>query len=53
VIEATYQFQIAPWWKMQRDLPVVINPDAGIPSSLSSKPLRNDVITGVRTTITF
>jgi porin len=53
VIEATYQFQIAPWWTMQPDLQVVINPGAGIPSSQSNKPLRNDVITGMRTTITF
>jgi porin len=53
VIEATYQFQIAPWLAIQPDLQIVINPSAGIPATQSTKPLRNDIITGVRPTITF
>ncbi len=53
VIEATYLYQAARWLALQPDLQVVVNPGAGIPSALSSKPLRNAVIGGVRATITF
>jgi porin len=53
VVEATYQYQVAPWWTLQPDLQVVVNPGAGIPSTLSRKPLNNAVVAGVRATITF
>jgi porin len=53
VFEATYLYQVAPWWTLQPDLQIVINPGAGMPSSLSSMPLKNDVIGGVRATIVF
>ena len=53
VIEVTYLFEAAPWLALQPDLQVVINPGAGIPSSLSNRPLRNAVIGGVRASITF
>ncbi len=53
VIELTYQCQIAPWWTLQPDLQVVVNPGANIPTAASSKPLRNDLIAGLHTSITF
>jgi porin len=53
VIEATYNCQVAPWLVLQPDLQVVINPGANIPGSLSSKPLNDAVIAGLRGTITF
>jgi porin len=53
VVELTYLYQVAPWWTLQPDLQVVVNPGAGIPNGVSSRPLRDDVITGVRATITF
>jgi porin len=53
VIEATYQHQIAPWWTLQPDAQYVVNPGAGIPSTLSSKPLKDDFIVGVRAIIAF
>ena len=53
VIEATYLYQVTSWWTLQPDLQVVVNPGAGIPSSFSSKPLKNAVVMGVRATITF
>jgi len=53
VVEATYLYQVAPWWALQPDLQIVVNPGAGIPSAYSSKPLKNAVIAGVRATITF
>jgi porin len=53
VIEATYLYQASPWLALQPDLQIVVNPGAGIPSTLSRTPLKNDVITGVRASITF
>jgi porin len=53
VIEATYQYQMAPWWLLQPDAQYVVNPGAGIPSSLSSEPLKDAFIIGVRAVVTF
>jgi porin len=53
VVEATYLYQIAPWWTLQPDLQVVINPGANIPSAVSSRPLKDAVIGGLHVIITF
>jgi porin len=53
VVEATYQYQVTPWWTLQPDLQIIVNPGAGIPSGLSTKPLKNAVIAGLRATIIF
>jgi len=53
VVEATYQYQVAPWWILQPDAQYVVNPGANIPSNLSSKPLKDAFIIGVRAIITF
>ncbi|MDR3530970.1 MAG: carbohydrate porin [Rhodopila sp.] len=53
VVEATYLYQVAPWWTLQPDMQVVVNPGAGIPSSFSRTPLKNAFIGGVRATVTF
>lgn len=53
VIEATYLYPATPWLALQPDVQVVVNPGAGIPSTASSKPLKNAAIAGVRATITF
>lgn len=53
-VEATYQYQAAPWWQIQPDFQYVFNPGAGIlnPSAPTQK-IRNEAIIGVRTNITF
>jgi porin len=53
VVEATYLYQVTPWWTLQPDAQYVINPGAGITTNASGKPLRNALIVGVRATITF
>lgn len=53
VLEMTYLMQAAAWLAIQPDLQVVFNPNAGIPSQVSTVPLKNDVILGMRATITF
>jgi porin len=53
VVEATYLFQIAPWWTLQADAQLVINPGAGIPTAASPTRLKNALIFGMRATLTF
>ncbi|MFC0693533.1 carbohydrate porin [Paraburkholderia humisilvae] len=54
VIEATYQYQLAPWWQLQGDMQYFIRPGGGIPNPGNS-PARigNEFVVGVRTSIVF
>jgi porin len=54
VFEATYQYQVAPWWQIQPDFQYVVTPGGGIvnPDNPSQK-VKNETVLGVRTTITF
>ena len=53
-IEATYQYQVMPWWQIQPDIQYVFNPGAGIVNPDDpTQSVKNELITGVRTTITF
>jgi len=53
VVEATWQIQVAPWWTVQSDLQIVVNPGAGIPTAGVTAHLRQAVIAGLRMGITF
>lgn len=53
MVEATYLLQVAPWIALQPDLQYVINPGAGIISGLDRRPIRNAVVIGMRSLITF
>lgn len=56
VIEATYQYQVAPWWTLQPDAQLVINPGAGLASpGAANQPLvlKNAWVIGVHGAITF
>jgi porin len=54
VLEATYQYQIAPWWILQADAQYVFNPGGGIvnPNDPTEK-VKNELVLGLRTNITF
>jgi porin len=52
-LEATYQYQIAPWWQLQGDLQYTFNAGAGQNPSDPSQPLRNTFMVGLRTNLTF
>jgi porin len=54
-IEATYQYQVTPWWQLQPDVQYVIRPGAGIPNPLdpNNKLIGNELVLGLRTTIVF
>ncbi|MFC0696497.1 carbohydrate porin [Paraburkholderia humisilvae] len=54
VIEATYQYQIAPWWQLQGDAQYFFRPSGGIPDPDNpAERIGNAFVIGVRTTITF
>lgn len=54
LIEATYQVQVTPWWQIQPDIQYVVNPGGGIPDPAEpARRLRNELVVGVRTSLTF
>jgi porin len=54
VLEATYQYQVMPWWQIQPDIQYVISPGAGIADPDNpTQELKNELVLGVRTNITF
>ncbi|PLZ03798.1 carbohydrate porin [Burkholderia sp. WAC0059] len=52
-LEATYQFQVTPWWQLQADAQYTFNAGAGQNPNNPSEPLRNTLVVGLRTNITF
>ncbi|WP_433696449.1 carbohydrate porin [Paraburkholderia phenoliruptrix] len=52
-LEATYQYQIAPWWMLQADAQYTFNAGAGQNPNDPTKPLRNTFVVGLRTNIAF
>jgi porin len=53
-LEATYQWQVHPWWQIQPDLQYVWNPGGGIQDPFDpARRIRNEVVLGIRTNILF
>ena len=52
-LEATYQYQVTPWWILQADAQYTLNAGAGQNPQDPTAPLRNTFVVGVRTNITF
>ncbi len=52
-IEATYQYQVMPWWSVQPDFQYVFHPGAGAVDPNTNQTIRNEAVLGVRTTLTF
>jgi porin len=52
-IEATYQYQLTPWWLLQGDLQYTFNAGAGQNPNDRTKALRNTLVIGVRSNIAF
>jgi porin len=54
VAEATYQYQVTPWWQLQADFQYVFSPGGGIPNPDNpSQRVGNEAVVGVRTNIVF
>jgi porin len=53
VLEATYQYQVTPWWQVQGDVQYTFNPGAGQNPNSPTQTMGNTFVVGVRTNITF
>ncbi len=53
VLEATYQYQVTPWWQVQGDVQYTFNAGAGQNPNNQTQALRDTLVVGVRTNITF
>ncbi|PVX75099.1 carbohydrate porin [Paraburkholderia unamae] len=54
VLEATYQYQVAPWWQWQADFQYFFRPAGGIPDPQNpSRRIGDEAVLGVRSTIQF
>lgn len=54
LLELTYVANLTPWWSIQPDLQVVLNPGGGAPrSGASDRTIPDALVVGVRTTISF
>jgi porin len=53
-LEATYQYQVMPWWQIQPDFQYVFNPGGGIanPNNPNQR-IKDEAVLGIRTNITF
>jgi porin len=52
-LEATYQYQVTPWWQLQADAQYTFNAGAGQNPNNPTQALRNTFVIGMRTNITF
>ena len=53
-IEATYQYQLRPWWQVQPDFQYVFNPGGGVADpDLPAQRIKNEAVFGVRTNVLF
>lgn len=54
VVEATYAYQVAPWWTVQADFQYTFRPSGGIPNPQApSQRVGNEAVVGARTVVTF
>ncbi|MCM2494727.1 carbohydrate porin [Burkholderia glumae] len=55
VFEATYQYQVAPWWTLQGDLQYIVRPGGGYdaPAGGTVRAIGNAFVAGVRTVVSF
>jgi porin len=53
-VEATYQYQIHPWWQIQPDIQYVFNPGGGIANPyVPNKLVGDELVLGIRTNVLF
>ena len=54
IVEATYQYQVAPWWQLQADFQYAFRPAGGIPDPANpSARVHDEAVIGIRTVVNF
>ncbi len=53
-VEATCQYEVTPWWRIQPDVQYVFNPGGGVvnPNNPTRK-IKNETVIGARTNVAF
>ena len=53
-VEATYQYEVAPWFQLQPDVQYVMNPGGGVANpTTDGQRIKNELVLGLRTNILF
>ncbi len=52
-VEATYQYQVTPWWQVQPDFQYVFNVGGGSVNPNNGQRIGNEAVIGLRTNIAF
>jgi porin len=52
-IEATYQYQVYPWWQMQPDAQYVFRPGGSVTNPYTGARVKNELVLGLRTNVLF
>ena len=53
-VEATYQYQVHPWWQIQPDAQYVFKPGGGVQNPLEpTQRIKNELVLGLRTNVLF
>jgi porin len=52
-IEATYQYQVYPWWQLQPDAQFVFRPGGSATNPITGQRIRNELVLGLRTNVLF
>ena len=53
-VEATYQYQVHPWWQVQPDIQIVLNPGGGIANpNAPDRRVGDELVFGLRTNVLF
>ena len=53
-LEATYQYQVFPWWQLQPDIQYIFHPGAGVANPTNpTQPVKDELVLGLRTNVLF
>jgi porin len=52
-VEATYQYQVYPWWQLQPDAQYIFRPGGGAVSQITGQRIKNELVLGLRTNVLF
>ncbi len=52
-IEATYQYQVRPWWQLQPDAQYIFRPGGTVVNPNTGERVKNELVLGLRTNVLF
>jgi len=52
-LEATYQYQLRPWWQIQPDAQYIFRPGGSVANPVTGGRIKNELVLGLRTNVLF